>query len=64
MHHFKSFTQAKSTQDEEVRLIVGSELNLTQIELLPFFFFYKNEPKNFLNAFFYEVPDISPHTSF
>ena len=38
MHHFKSFSRIKSTQDEKVHSIKGNELKLTQFELLSFFF--------------------------
>ena len=39
MHHFKSFSRVKSTQDEKARFIKGNELKLTQVELFSFLFF-------------------------
>ena len=39
MHHIKSFTRVKSTQNEKVRFIKGNESKLTQVELLSFYFF-------------------------
>ena len=38
MHHIKSFTRVKSTQNEKVCFIIANELKLTQVELLSFFF--------------------------
>ena len=39
MHHFKSFSRIKPTQDEKVRFIKRNELKLIQVELLSFFIF-------------------------
>ena len=33
VHYFKSFSQIKSTQEEEVRFIKRNELKLTQVHL-------------------------------
>ena len=38
VHHFETFSLVKSTQDEKVIFKKGNELNLTQVELLSFFF--------------------------
>ena len=41
MHHFKSFSRVKSTQDQKVHFIKGNELKLTRVELLLFFLFLR-----------------------
>ena len=38
-YYFKSFTRVKSIQEVEVRLILGNELKLTQVELFSLFYF-------------------------
>ena len=38
MHHFKSFSRVKSTQDEKLRFIKGYELKINQADLLSFIF--------------------------
>ena len=41
MHHFKLFIRIKTTQEEKMRFIKGNKLKLTEVELLPFFFFLR-----------------------
>ena len=41
MHHFKSFSRVKSTQDEKMGFTKEYDLKLIQVELLSFSFFKK-----------------------
>ena len=38
VHYFKSFSRLKSNQNEKLCFFLGSELKLTQVEVLSFFF--------------------------
>ena len=46
VHHFKSLSLIKSTQDEKVNLVKGNELKLTQVELLSSFLRVQNIGNN------------------
>ena len=53
MHHFKSFSRIKSTQDEKVRFVKGNELILSHSELISLFF--KGVDKYHLRIFLFTL---------